>query len=211
MCPRLTSRALIWTQMPSHSKWSLTAIDLWCMITYIFKPKSHTCTGLKVIPKVISISEWELLLCNDRSRNVKHSYCTHKRTFGYGRAPASIQKLFCERIKLSVLMSVNLSPSFAFYAMFLMRTIWCAFRKEDKKALTWKILPRRACKHLLNSLNKLYQQLAEGESSLMLLCHFRSGFMNNLDWLCWFSGVSLRDQYYRKTDWKHTLVHYQNL
>ncbi|KAM6937823.1 C-myc promoter-binding protein [Xenentodon cancila] len=34
-------------------------------------------------------------------------------------------------------------------------------QKDDKKALTWKILPRRACKHLLNSLNKLYQQLTE--------------------------------------------------
>uniref|UniRef100_A0A3P8Q2S4 DENN/MADD domain containing 4A n=1 Tax=Astatotilapia calliptera TaxID=8154 RepID=A0A3P8Q2S4_ASTCA len=34
-------------------------------------------------------------------------------------------------------------------------------QKDDKKALTWKILPRRACKHLLNSLNKLYQQLIE--------------------------------------------------
>ncbi|XP_075996896.1 C-myc promoter-binding protein [Genypterus blacodes] len=35
-------------------------------------------------------------------------------------------------------------------------------QKEDKKALTWKILPRRACKHLLNTLNNLYQQLVEG-------------------------------------------------
>ncbi|XP_031139189.1 C-myc promoter-binding protein isoform X2 [Sander lucioperca] len=35
-------------------------------------------------------------------------------------------------------------------------------QKDDKKALTWKILPRRACKHLLNTLNKLYQQLTEG-------------------------------------------------
>ncbi|XP_047452080.1 C-myc promoter-binding protein isoform X2 [Mugil cephalus] len=34
--------------------------------------------------------------------------------------------------------------------------------KDDKKALTWKILPRRACKHLLNTLNKLHQQLTEG-------------------------------------------------
>ncbi|KAM4618236.1 C-myc promoter-binding protein [Polymixia lowei] len=34
--------------------------------------------------------------------------------------------------------------------------------KEDKRALTWKILPRRACKHLLNTLGKLYQQLIEG-------------------------------------------------
>ncbi len=63
-----------------------------------------------------------------------------------------------------------------------MKTIWCAFRKDDKKALTWKILPRRACKHLLNTLNKLYQQLTEGESSLMLY-HFICGFMNNLGWL----------------------------
>uniref|UniRef100_A0A672YAH6 DENN/MADD domain containing 4A n=1 Tax=Sphaeramia orbicularis TaxID=375764 RepID=A0A672YAH6_9TELE len=35
-------------------------------------------------------------------------------------------------------------------------------QKDDKKALTWKMLPRRACKHLLNTLNKLYQQLTEG-------------------------------------------------
>ncbi|KAM9375905.1 C-myc promoter-binding protein [Pholidichthys leucotaenia] len=35
-------------------------------------------------------------------------------------------------------------------------------QKDDKKALTWKILPRRACKHLLNTLNKLHQQLVEG-------------------------------------------------
>ncbi|XP_029289942.1 C-myc promoter-binding protein isoform X1 [Cottoperca gobio] len=35
-------------------------------------------------------------------------------------------------------------------------------QKDDKKALTWKILPRRACKHLLNTLNKLHQQLTEG-------------------------------------------------
>ncbi|XP_039988337.1 C-myc promoter-binding protein isoform X2 [Xiphias gladius] len=35
-------------------------------------------------------------------------------------------------------------------------------QKDDKKALTWKILPRRACKYLLNTLNILYQQLTEG-------------------------------------------------
>ncbi|KAJ8002444.1 hypothetical protein DPEC_G00158980 [Dallia pectoralis] len=34
--------------------------------------------------------------------------------------------------------------------------------KDEKKALTWKILPRRACKHLLNALGSLYQQLTEG-------------------------------------------------
>ena len=60
--------------------------------------------------------------------------------------------------------------------------IWCAFRKDDKKALTWKILPRRACKYLLNTLNKLYQQLTEGESTL-LPCPSICGFINNLGWL----------------------------
>ncbi|XP_055078371.1 C-myc promoter-binding protein [Periophthalmus magnuspinnatus] len=35
-------------------------------------------------------------------------------------------------------------------------------QKDDKKAITWKLLPRRACKHLLNCLNKLYQQLLQG-------------------------------------------------
>ncbi|XP_067090555.1 C-myc promoter-binding protein [Osmerus mordax] len=33
--------------------------------------------------------------------------------------------------------------------------------KDDKRAMTWKILPRRACKHLLNTLGKLYQQLVD--------------------------------------------------
>ncbi|XP_005990168.1 C-myc promoter-binding protein isoform X3 [Latimeria chalumnae] len=32
---------------------------------------------------------------------------------------------------------------------------------EEKKNLTWKILPKKACKNLINSLNNLYQQLAE--------------------------------------------------
>uniref|UniRef100_A0A673YK32 DENN/MADD domain containing 4A n=1 Tax=Salmo trutta TaxID=8032 RepID=A0A673YK32_SALTR len=35
--------------------------------------------------------------------------------------------------------------------------------KEEKRALTWKILPQKACKHLLNTLGNLYQQLTEGE------------------------------------------------
>uniref|UniRef100_A0AAQ5Z950 DENN/MADD domain containing 4A n=1 Tax=Amphiprion ocellaris TaxID=80972 RepID=A0AAQ5Z950_AMPOC len=46
-------------------------------------------------------------------------------------------------------------------------------QKDDKKALTWKILPRRACKHLLNTLNKLHQQLTEGES--MTDCELNGG------------------------------------
>uniref|UniRef100_A0A8K9VGL6 DENN/MADD domain containing 4A n=1 Tax=Oncorhynchus mykiss TaxID=8022 RepID=A0A8K9VGL6_ONCMY len=35
--------------------------------------------------------------------------------------------------------------------------------KEEKRALTWKILPQKACKHLLNTLGRLYQQLTEGD------------------------------------------------
>ncbi|KAL7871235.1 hypothetical protein SRHO_G00087320 [Serrasalmus rhombeus] len=34
--------------------------------------------------------------------------------------------------------------------------------KEDRRALTWKILPRKACKHLINTLSNLHQQLLEG-------------------------------------------------
>ncbi|XP_052008438.1 C-myc promoter-binding protein-like isoform X2 [Xyrauchen texanus] len=33
--------------------------------------------------------------------------------------------------------------------------------KEERRALTWKILPRKACKHLINTLSNLYQQLDE--------------------------------------------------
>uniref|UniRef100_A0A8C9EWC3 DENN domain containing 4A n=1 Tax=Pavo cristatus TaxID=9049 RepID=A0A8C9EWC3_PAVCR len=33
----------------------------------------------------------------------------------------------------------------------------------DKKAIAWKILPKKPCKNLMNTLNNLYQQLAGGE------------------------------------------------
>uniref|UniRef100_A0A8C9T192 DENN domain containing 4A n=1 Tax=Scleropages formosus TaxID=113540 RepID=A0A8C9T192_SCLFO len=36
-------------------------------------------------------------------------------------------------------------------------------QNEDKRALTWKVLPKKACKNLMNTLNNLYQQLAEGQ------------------------------------------------
>uniref|UniRef100_A0A6Q2YXN7 DENN domain containing 4A n=1 Tax=Esox lucius TaxID=8010 RepID=A0A6Q2YXN7_ESOLU len=36
---------------------------------------------------------------------------------------------------------------------------------EDKRALTWKILPKKACKNLMNVLSNLYQQLVDGEWS----------------------------------------------
>ncbi|XP_063053497.1 C-myc promoter-binding protein isoform X2 [Engraulis encrasicolus] len=35
--------------------------------------------------------------------------------------------------------------------------------KEDRRSLTWKILPRKACKHLINALSSLHQQLVEGD------------------------------------------------
>ncbi|XP_023672986.1 C-myc promoter-binding protein isoform X4 [Paramormyrops kingsleyae] len=33
---------------------------------------------------------------------------------------------------------------------------------DDKRGLLWKVLPKKACKNLMNTLNNLYQQLAEG-------------------------------------------------
>lgn len=40
---------------------------------------------------------------------------------------------------------------------------FCFSSHEDKRALTWKILPKKACKNLMNVLNNLYQQLVDGE------------------------------------------------
>ncbi|KAM9826579.1 C-myc promoter-binding protein-like isoform X2 [Syngnathus typhle] len=37
------------------------------------------------------------------------------------------------------------------------------FHNEDKRNLTWKILPKKACKNLMNVLNNLYQQLVDGQ------------------------------------------------
>uniref|UniRef100_A0A6Q2YL70 DENN/MADD domain containing 4A n=1 Tax=Esox lucius TaxID=8010 RepID=A0A6Q2YL70_ESOLU len=46
--------------------------------------------------------------------------------------------------------------------------------KDEKRALTWKILPRRACKHLLSALGSLYQQLTEGRENVYLACGGKS-------------------------------------
>ncbi|XP_077419681.1 C-myc promoter-binding protein-like isoform X2 [Vanacampus margaritifer] len=37
------------------------------------------------------------------------------------------------------------------------------FHNEDKRTLTWKSLPKKACKNLMNVLNNLYQQLVDGQ------------------------------------------------
>ncbi|XP_056269210.1 C-myc promoter-binding protein-like isoform X2 [Pseudoliparis swirei] len=37
------------------------------------------------------------------------------------------------------------------------------FHNEDKRAVTWKILPKKACKNLMNALSVLYQQLVDGQ------------------------------------------------
>ncbi|XP_030269963.1 C-myc promoter-binding protein-like isoform X7 [Sparus aurata] len=37
------------------------------------------------------------------------------------------------------------------------------FHNDDKRALTWKILPKKACKNLMNVLSNLYQQLVDGQ------------------------------------------------
>uniref|UniRef100_H3DN89 DENN domain containing 4A n=1 Tax=Tetraodon nigroviridis TaxID=99883 RepID=H3DN89_TETNG len=38
------------------------------------------------------------------------------------------------------------------------------FHNEDKRALTWKILPKKACKNLMNVLSSLHQQLVDGQN-----------------------------------------------
>ena len=43
---------------------------------------------------------------------------------------------------------------------------------EDKRALTWKILPKKACKNLMNALSNLYQQLSEGQCVCGCVCVF---------------------------------------
>uniref|UniRef100_A0A3B3V644 DENN domain containing 4A n=1 Tax=Poecilia latipinna TaxID=48699 RepID=A0A3B3V644_9TELE len=37
------------------------------------------------------------------------------------------------------------------------------FHNDDKRALTWKILPKKACKNLMNVLSNLHQQLVDGQ------------------------------------------------
>lgn len=99
------------------------------------------------------------------------------RMLNHRHATADLQSFSPCVIKLSVLIRKRLPPSLVPLATCpprVMESMLCACRKEDKKALTWKMLPGRACKHLLNSLNKLHQQLTEGESRPL------SGFMNNL-------------------------------
>uniref|UniRef100_A0A8C5X9G1 DENN domain containing 4A n=1 Tax=Malurus cyaneus samueli TaxID=2593467 RepID=A0A8C5X9G1_9PASS len=44
----------------------------------------------------------------------------------------------------------------------------------DKKAIAWKILPKKPCKNLMNTLNTLYQQLAECECESFLKSRDRS-------------------------------------
>lgn len=165
------------------------------MATFNFTPswqsssRSLALYMMKVHPKVISICQWEPLLCNDTDWNVKYFllYCTQKHIWVPLISHIN-SKAILWRDKIGsadVSESVSLLVSFcnvSWLSSRVMKTIWCAFSKDDKKALTWKILPRRACKHLLNTLNKLHQQLTEGESSQML-CYFICDIMNNLGWL----------------------------
>ncbi|XP_047219179.1 C-myc promoter-binding protein-like isoform X4 [Girardinichthys multiradiatus] len=37
------------------------------------------------------------------------------------------------------------------------------FHNDDKRALTWKVLPKKACKNLMNVLSNLHQQLVDGQ------------------------------------------------
>lgn len=57
---------------------------------------------------------------------------------------------------------------FTFFSLPLIINL-CACSKEDRRALTWKILPRKACKRLINTLSNLHQQLVQGESGFTML------------------------------------------
>nr|XP_057932989.1 C-myc promoter-binding protein-like isoform X2 [Doryrhamphus excisus] len=46
------------------------------------------------------------------------------------------------------------------------------FHNEDKRTLTWKILPKKACKILMNVLTTLYQQLVDGQDQSDSLLEF---------------------------------------
>lgn len=54
---------------------------------------------------------------------------------------------------------------------------FCFCSNEDKRALTWKILPKKACKNLMNVLSNLHQQLLHGEcwagkNEMMFFCSY---------------------------------------
>lgn len=46
---------------------------------------------------------------------------------------------------------------------------FCFCSNEDKRALTWKLLPKKACKNLMNVLSNLHQQLLDGERKETML------------------------------------------
>ncbi|XP_054625647.1 C-myc promoter-binding protein-like isoform X2 [Dunckerocampus dactyliophorus] len=55
------------------------------------------------------------------------------------------------------------------------------FHNEDKRALTWKILPKKACKILMNVLNTLYQQLVDGQDQPDSLLEFTVSGLSELN------------------------------
>lgn len=52
---------------------------------------------------------------------------------------------------------------FGLSASQMLSVCFCFSSNDDKRALTWKILPKKACKNLMNVLSNLYQQLVDGE------------------------------------------------
>lgn len=52
---------------------------------------------------------------------------------------------------------------FGLSASQMLNVCFCFSSNDDKRALTWKILPKKACKNLMNVLSNLYQQLVDGE------------------------------------------------
>uniref|UniRef100_A0A8C9WAM7 DENN domain containing 4A n=1 Tax=Scleropages formosus TaxID=113540 RepID=A0A8C9WAM7_SCLFO len=66
------------------------------------------------------------------------------------------------------------------------------------QALTWKVLPKKACKNLMNTLNNLYQQLAEGWCKTL-----RVSVMRFQDLMSFSSGTGTSPGFLKSRDRSH--------
>lgn len=64
---------------------------------------------------------------------------------------------------------------------------------EDKRALTWKILPKKACKNLMNVLSNLHQQLADGECRADKWADYWKNVFAVRIWVLSLSALSVRN------------------
>lgn len=64
---------------------------------------------------------------------------------------------------------------------------------EDKRALTWKILPKKACKNLMNVLSNLHQQLVDGERRADKWVDYWKNMFAVRVWVLSLSALSVRN------------------